>query len=56
VDKFSNYIINGEIGVEAPLTKKLSEQAYIQDTYHSDPVAGRLKNDLKLVAALAYKF
>ena len=56
VDKFSNYILNAEIGVESTLTKKLSQQIYLQDFYHSDPAAGRLKNDVKLVAALAYKF
>jgi len=56
VDKFSNYILNSEIGVESALTKKLSQQAYIQDCYHSDPAPGRLKNDVKLVAAIAYKF
>jgi putative salt-induced outer membrane protein YdiY len=55
VDKFSNYILNFEIGVESALTKKLSLQTYIQDSYHSDPAPGRLKNDVKLVAALAYK-
>ncbi|SPE61239.1 conserved exported hypothetical protein [Verrucomicrobia bacterium] len=56
VDKFSNYIVNSEIGIEAQLTKKLSEQTYIQDFYHSDPAPHRLKNDVKLVAALSYKF
>jgi putative salt-induced outer membrane protein len=55
VDKFSNYILNFEIGVDSALTKKLSLQTYIQDSYHSDPAPGRQKNDVKLVAALAYK-
>jgi len=56
VDKFSNYIINSEIGVEAAMTTKLSLQTYLQDTYHSEPTAGRQKNDLKLVAGVKYKF
>ncbi len=56
VDKFSNYIINAEIGVESGMTKHLSLQTYIQDTYHSEPAAGRVKNDLKLVAGIKYKF
>jgi putative salt-induced outer membrane protein len=56
VDKFSNYILNAEAGVESSLTKTLSQQTYIQDSYHSDPAPGRLKNDVKFVAAIAYKF
>jgi putative salt-induced outer membrane protein YdiY len=56
VDKFSNYIINAEAGIETAITKKLSQKTYVQDSYHSEPAPGRLKNDLRLVAALAYKF
>jgi putative salt-induced outer membrane protein YdiY len=58
VDKFDNYIINAEIGVEADLTqdKKLSLRAYLQDTYNSIPAPGHKKNDAKLIAAIAYKF
>jgi putative salt-induced outer membrane protein len=56
VDKFSNYIVNAEVGVEAAMTKKLSLQTYLQDTFHSEPVAGRQQNDLKLVAGVKYKF
>lgn len=58
VDKFDNYIINFEIGVEADLSKsqKLTLRSYFDDTYNNQPAAGRLKNDLKLVTALAYKF
>lgn len=57
-DKFSDYILNAEIGIEADLTqdKKLSLRAYLQDTYNSVPAAGRKKNDAKLVTAIAYKF
>lgn len=56
VDDFNNYIVNAEVGVESAMTKKLSLQAYVQDSYHNEPAAGRLKNDLKLVAGLKYKF
>lgn len=58
VDKFKNYIINAEVGVEADLSssQKLSLRTYLDDTYNNVPAAGRLKNDLKLVAAVAYKF
>jgi putative salt-induced outer membrane protein len=56
VDRFSNYIINAEIGVETSMTKHLSQQTLIQDTYHSEPAPGRQKNDLKLIAAFKYTF
>lgn len=58
VNKFENYIVNAEIGIEADLTadKKLALRAVLQDTYNSIPAAGRDKNDLKLITSLAYKF
>jgi putative salt-induced outer membrane protein len=58
VDDFNNYIVNFEIGVEADLnsTKKLALRVYLDDTYNNVPALGRKKNDLKLVAAVAYKF
>ncbi len=58
VDKFNNYIINFEIGIEADLSasKKFSLRTYFDDTYNNEPAPGKLKNDAKLVAALAYKF
>ncbi len=57
VDKFDNYIINAEIGLEADLTKtkKLTLRSYLQDTYNNVPATGRRKNDVKLVTAFAYK-
>jgi putative salt-induced outer membrane protein len=56
VDKFSNYILNSEVGVESAMSKKLSLLAYIRDSYHSDPAPGRLKNDVMLVTAIKCKF
>ena len=56
VDNFDNYIVNAEIGVETSLTDKMSLRTYVQDTYDNQPAEDRDKNDLKLVAALAYKF
>ncbi|MFO1488973.1 MAG: DUF481 domain-containing protein [Verrucomicrobiota bacterium] len=58
VDKFENYIVNAEVGIEADLTadKKLSLRAVLQDTFNSRPAAGRDQNDLKLITAIAYKF
>ena len=56
VDRFGNYIINAEVGVETTMTKKLSLLTYLQDGYHSEPAPGRLKNDIKLVSAIKYTF
>jgi len=56
VDRWGNYIVNSEIGVDTKMTTKLSLQVFAQDTYHSEPAEGREKNDLKLVAGVAYKF
>jgi putative salt-induced outer membrane protein YdiY len=54
-NNFAKYIVNAEIGVEASLTKRTSLRVYLQDSYESDPAPGRKNNDVKLVAALAYK-
>jgi putative salt-induced outer membrane protein YdiY len=56
VDRFGNYIINAELGVETTMSKKLSLLVYLQDTYHSEPPDERLKNDVKLISAVKYKF
>ncbi|HEY1787263.1 MAG TPA: DUF481 domain-containing protein [Verrucomicrobiae bacterium] len=50
------FLINAEVGVETPLTKKLSLQTYLQDNYANVPAAGYKPNDLKLVSGLVLKF
>lgn len=58
VDRFSNYLVNAEVGIEADLTKdkKLSLRTFLQDSYRHEPAPGRKQNDMKLVSAIAYKF
>jgi putative salt-induced outer membrane protein YdiY len=58
VDNFNNYIVNAEAGIEAGLNKsnKLALRTVIDDSYDNVPAAGRLKNDLKLIAGITYKF
>lgn len=56
VDNFDNAVVNAELGVETGLSKRLSLSTYVQGTYDNEPAPGRKKNDVKLVAALAYKF
>jgi len=56
IDDFDNYLLNAEAGIETSITPKLSLRTYVQDTYDNEPAPGRLKNDVKFVTALAYKF
>jgi len=56
IDKWDNHVVNFEIGLEAALTKSFSLKTYLDDTYQNQPAAGKQKNDVKLVAAVAYKF
>lgn len=58
VDQLNNYILNFQAGIEAGLTKnnKVAMRLVLRDTYNNVPAAGRLKNDLQIIASLAYKF
>ena len=56
LDRWKNFVVNAEVGIEAGLTAKSSLRVYLQDTYDNEPAPGRKANDLKTVAALAYKF
>jgi putative salt-induced outer membrane protein YdiY len=56
IDDFNDYYLSGEIGVEATMTKHVKLRTYLDDTYYNVPAAGRLKNDVKLVGAVAYTF
>jgi putative salt-induced outer membrane protein YdiY len=56
VDKFNNWILNAEVGVETKMSAKLGLRVFALDTYDNQPAPGRKKNDLKLVTALAYHF
>ena len=56
VDRFGNFLINAELGVETALSKKMSLRTYLVDNYDNEPAPGRKNNDIKLVAAIGYKF
>lgn len=56
VDGLENFVVNFEIGLETAITKSFSQKTYLVDSYANRPATGRVKNDIKLVAALAYKF
>jgi putative salt-induced outer membrane protein YdiY len=56
VDKFQNWILNAEAGISAPVTRSLDVRLVAQDTYNNQPAPNRLKNDLKLLAGIGYRF
>ncbi len=56
VDKFQNYVVNAEIGIETAITKNFTQRASILDTYRSEPAPGKKNNDVKLIVAIGYKF
>ena len=58
VGYMKNYIINAEVGIEADLDKqkKWALRFTLDDTWNNVPAPERLKNDLKLIASIAYKF
>jgi putative salt-induced outer membrane protein YdiY len=55
-DSPRNFLVNAVVGVETTLTKQLSLQTFVQDSYANEPAPGFKDNDVKLVSALAYKF
>jgi putative salt-induced outer membrane protein YdiY len=56
VNKFDNFLVNAEIGTEAPLTKTFSLRVTLQDNFVNQPAPRRKDNDVKLISSLVYKF
>jgi len=56
LDDLANYLLNFEVGIETDISKAFKLQVYVVDNYDNEPATGRKKNDVKLVAAVAYKF
>jgi putative salt-induced outer membrane protein len=56
VDKFNNFLINAEMGIESSITKTISLKTFIVDNFNNEPASGREKNDIKLVSGISYKF
>lgn len=56
IDRFSNYLLIGELGIEAAITDKVLLRAVLQDTYDNEPAPGRKHNDLKLITSVVYRF
>ena len=51
---FDNYLLTGEIGVEAAMSESLSLRVVLQDTYDSTPATDKEHNDLSLVAGIGF--
>ncbi len=56
LDNFNNFIVNSELGVESALSRAWALRVVLQDTYDNEPAPGREENDLKLIAAVAWKY
>jgi putative salt-induced outer membrane protein YdiY len=58
INRFDNYVVMAEVGIEAGLTtgNKLSLRSVLQDSYNNIPAAARLKNDLQIITSLVYRF
>jgi putative salt-induced outer membrane protein YdiY len=50
------FLVNTEVGVETPLTHRLSLQTCLQDNFANVPAPGYKNNDLKLISGLVFKF
>ena len=56
VSKLENYYVNAEIGVETAMSKTMSLQLTLDDSYVNQPAAGRKSNDVRLIGGISYKF
>jgi putative salt-induced outer membrane protein YdiY len=57
VDRWTeNYVVTGEVGIDSAINKRWSLRVVLQDVYDGAPAAGRLHNDMRLIAGTAYKF
>lgn len=56
IDNWENFIVNSEVGVESALSKAWALKVVLQDTYDNEPAPGRERNDIKLIAGVAWKY
>jgi putative salt-induced outer membrane protein YdiY len=52
VEDLEDYIINGEVGVEAALTTQLSLVASVKDSYNNIPADDKEQNDVAIITSL----
>ena len=51
-EDFDNYLLIGEIGVEAAMSDRLSLRVVLQDKYDNTPAEGKERNDFSLIAGV----
>jgi len=51
-EDFDNYLLVGEIGVEAAMSDRLSLRVVLQDKYDNTPAEGKERNDFSLIAGV----
>ncbi len=53
IEKFSDYLLNAEVGAEAAMTTRVSMKIVAQDKYNSNAAPDRDKNDLTVIAGVS---
>ena len=53
-EDFDNYLLTGEVGVEAAMSERMSLRVVVQDKYDSTPAPGAEYNDLSLIAGIGF--
>ena len=56
VDESRNFLVNTEVGVETPLTKRISLRTVLDDNFANVPAPGHTDNNMQLISGLSYKF
>ena len=51
-EDFDNYLLMGEIGIEAAMSEHLNLRVVLQDKYDNTPASGKERNDLSLIAGV----
>jgi putative salt-induced outer membrane protein YdiY len=54
-ERFSNYLVNSEVGVEAALNAKLNLRLVLQNKFDSEPADGTEKSDTTFIAGVSIK-
>lgn len=54
IEDFDNYLLNGEVGIEAAINSSASIRVSVKDKYDSTPGEGLEENDVSLIAALNF--
>jgi len=55
-DQRDNTLLNGEIGFNAAITRRVGLQPKFLATYDNEPARGRKKHDLRWITSLTYRF